>query len=540
MKKGNNKMIDINRFFSEVAPKMGNKNKILEELVENAVRANASTVSFEFTEDNTLVVQNDGDILKDFSSLLIVARSSYENTEIEKTHRPAGMGIMMMLSACESIIFESGNSSLSVISEMFFTSAEYRQNVLSTVTTDNAEIQGMRMKLKFENNYQFLLEKVLNSRFSDTVSIESLGYYDMIDIYVQADCKEIPKQKVEGSKISSHFSKAGDGNFQGCEIFVSDSSFRNKGAVIWFGKMISAEALSPFIIKVNGKFDLLHPVLPDRTELIDEDVVIKDVKKKIEEFLDDEIQKLLPTLTSDQLSRFLLQSTTAYNLNHFNNWFGLKKEDQDAVIYDQYALCSSIVRVNRASFIEDSEELIDVDIEYCEGLHTVPSIIGQTEAPSWVLERMRKNNPIVEITQSEQAKTASNYGDYYDLSLCEKITIDGLEMTSIQIDYSDEYYFTEEHDFSDFIQRKYENSEYSSEDEILEGVEETCRKIFAAYSKKECKTLLFKEILHAVGRTHNLDWNEISQLKISSIDMSNNEVIIVTDSNDKKYEIYAA
>ncbi len=67
-------MINENRLFSDVVRSFGSKSRIIEEAVENAMRVKATKVKIELNNELTkLSISNDGPLLNDFSSLLILA-----------------------------------------------------------------------------------------------------------------------------------------------------------------------------------------------------------------------------------------------------------------------------------------------------------------------------------------------------------------------------------------------------------------------------------------------------------------------------------
>lgn len=84
-----------------------NKTTVLSELMQNARRAGASSVKFDYKPDtNTLVITDDGCGIESMEALLTVAESGWDTELVEQEH-PFGIGFLSALFACWHIIVSS-------------------------------------------------------------------------------------------------------------------------------------------------------------------------------------------------------------------------------------------------------------------------------------------------------------------------------------------------------------------------------------------------------------------------------------------------
>ena len=91
-----------------------NKTTVLGELMQNARRAGATQVAFEFdAEKKQLVVRDDGCGIDSMETLLTVAESGWDAKTLAEEH-PFGIGFLSVLFACQHVTVLSGSNSLSV------------------------------------------------------------------------------------------------------------------------------------------------------------------------------------------------------------------------------------------------------------------------------------------------------------------------------------------------------------------------------------------------------------------------------------------
>jgi hypothetical protein len=268
-------LINEKRFFQKVAPFMFSEGDVLPEIIENSIRAKATFVSINTDKEN-LVVENNGKVLEDFSNLFIVAQSNYDEG-VEQSQKPAGMGVLSIISNATQVTFESGNKSLTIESEKYFNDANYRSTLLDSIQTTENAFNGMKITATMKNAIDKNISYKLNNDFK---------YYN-IEITFN---EQIIKTKTQ---INSLFQKEIS---EGVIVMIPENKLGNgwsnpyDGYVIWHGKLINAPQIKPFTLIVNGITDLVTPTLPDRKNITLSNLSGKKLSLKLEELLKEEIE----------------------------------------------------------------------------------------------------------------------------------------------------------------------------------------------------------------------------------------------------------
>lgn len=135
--------IKEDRFFEKVLPHIGSPRQVFHELVQNAVRAKATEVRLEMT-NGVYTATNDGEVLEDFSKLVVVADTGYD-PDVERAHNPAGMGMILLYSVSEKVRFHSGDRLLTVDCARYFDDPEYRRTLPDRVERAGFRVEGMRV-----------------------------------------------------------------------------------------------------------------------------------------------------------------------------------------------------------------------------------------------------------------------------------------------------------------------------------------------------------------------------------------------------------
>lgn len=436
-----NTRINEDNFFSKVAPYLFKSEDLIAEIIENAVRAKASMIDIKCDEKN-LEIYNNGLVLKDFSKLFNIADSGYDHKTIEM-HKPAGMGFLSLLASCSRITIVSGINSITIDCDLYFNDSNYRLNLedlIKIVSNDNS-VNGLKINAILNKNIR------LPKYYQDE--------YKFYPIDIVVNNKKIPSNETLTALVKKEYST-------GVNIYlnsVSNYGCTNNGLLIWHGKKIKVAALTPFTIEVNGKTNLLTPQLPDRRNVVETVDEIRSLKKKLESFMKDDIQNFLNDLESDEnVSNLIKVLNGSYNLDHLNEYQGLKKSDNKRVFAKE--------KFTEATVFENGKEIIDANFfeilkdgtpkEVLNTFVVVPSMIGLTSAPTWVLENLETKLEI-KINTSSKSKKASRYGESRDcFIIADSITINDLPITLIKDGDMDYYYFTKEINSIDFAE------EYSS------------------------------------------------------------------------------
>ncbi|PMM69848.1 ATP-binding protein [Vibrio sp. 10N.261.46.F12] len=105
--------INESNFLANLGAIFSNTGKVINELIQNASRANATTISFTTSIENgraNLTVLDDGSGITDMQKLLSVAESGW-SSDVAKCN-PYGMGFLSTLFACEHITIQSQHQRL--------------------------------------------------------------------------------------------------------------------------------------------------------------------------------------------------------------------------------------------------------------------------------------------------------------------------------------------------------------------------------------------------------------------------------------------
>ena len=494
-------MINENRFFTMVAPYLFSHGQIIPEMIENAIRAKATSIKIE-TKENTLVLENNGKVLEDFSNLFIVAQSNYD-AEVEKNQKPAGMGILSIISNSISITFASGNKEITVNSDLYFNDADYRANLLSSVVEVKEAINGMKITAT--------IKKPIDTYFSTKLD-ESFKFYDIDIVFNDKKLKtktpitflfykEISKGVIVGvpeKQLGNHY-----------------HSYNTDGYVIWHGKLISAPQIKPFTIIVNGETNLVTPVLPNRSEITLGTDEGEDLAAYLESLVSEEIQNFIDEVKSfSEISRFLPYLSKEYSLDKLTYYFECVKDEEDVTYFD--AEKEALVTIGSEAFSMNCKILENESFKFAH------LNIGKSKAPKWVLDNIKECD--IKIETSEKAQKASSYYEHRD----QFIIVDSIKVNGIKVDGildTSEYilYFTSEFNYENFIENyAYAYAwEHQSSEDCYEEMEEDFDAIISAY-KGEI-------IVDCNYKLHNVIKNIVEEQNVNPADI--NKIEIIKDKN---------
>jgi len=356
-------LINEERFFRHIAPFVGDSERLVEEAIENALRAHATRVDVDLSVDEkggraTLAIQNDGEVLEDFSKLFVVAESGYDE-KVMREHKPAGMGILMMLAACRRAVFHSGDRRIAIETEAFFTDPEYRAALFGRLET-TSRFEGMRIAL--EGPATPLAAAYDRARRMDQ-------RYPM-EIYFDGE-QNAP------TAIDAVSTKEGGGILEGCRVhFLGLGDYLrpywhsrwNGPRLYWHGKPVTGVGLERFVVEVTGENGFIRLRLPDRTQCLNTDEEIKALQDSCKELFREEIQKELSCMVEkaetgnrqhcEAIERAVRDGyVPAEPLDNLPFWQGIERER---------------VEEGALRFVKD---LDDIDIEY--------AVDGKTE---WRIE----------------------------------------------------------------------------------------------------------------------------------------------------------
>jgi len=435
-------LININRFFKEVLPHIGNKEKIIEELVENAHRAHASfvnlTIGHDFIESN-----NNGEDIKDWVSLLCVGDSNYDADVLVKQN-PAGMGLMMLMSVSNKAIFTNNGVQLKVDCEKFFSDEKYRAKLHNKLLTPHnlPTIKncpaGVTMRFSVDPEFAASIKNTyLSVSPNHTVNcqINRLRYYG-IKIFIN---NTVVKPKSIKWLVSSKLNK----KFEFSTIGIPKHD-DEQGIVIWHGKKISCPEISPFSIVINSEFNDFKPQLPDRERIDLKPGEAEALNKRLESELKAHIQKVIDKVdtsineNSDDFVSFetaywlLSNLTERYDIDHFKQW----KCDSQTFVDGGFSMLVSNnynCKINNESVDDDfGFDLVSIEaIEGAEVFKGVSNKVGNTPAPAWVLDSLVED---LEITHLKHPFDDALIGLNYSYHMIKDVKANGLPVNIVYFD----------------------------------------------------------------------------------------------------------
>ena len=419
-------LINEKYFFSNVLPHIGDTNKIIEELIENSLRANAKNCSIEF-KGNKLICGNDGDNLEDFSSLFVIAESGYD-PEIIKAQKPAGMGVMMMLAASKRAVFHSGNKKISLDSQKFFSSDSYRKRIAGLlqsqsklISPNNVCVNGFVTTLTCDSGFIDALINSLKPSQSDSKYKFDSGLFAYYEMNIRINGHKIKRKEHEwiGGKSFT---------YKSAEVGITQNN--KSGVLYWFGKEIKCPALAPFTVVVNKEVDFIVPSLPDRKSVSTHKHKLDEIHSGLESIMKKYIQSVFDDVNSDKPicpydSCFSIMKSLRfrYDVEHFTKWasaysylssIGYEKD----VIYtfdDTQFFCNDKV-VNR----------VDLDLPDDANVKLIAKCVGATDAPKRFLDAMVDRVDIV-IESDCKTEMAGNI----ELCQAKAISVNGNNISHI-------------------------------------------------------------------------------------------------------------
>lgn len=519
-------LINENRFFEKVAPFMFNEGDMLPEIIENSLRAKASKVTIKTDKEN-LVVLNNGNVLENFSNLFIVAQSNYDEG-VEESQKPAGMGVLSIISNSKQVTFESGNKSICIESEKYFNDANYRSTLLDSIQTIENVVEGMKITATLKNPIDKNITYKLNEEFK---------YYNIEILFNEQTIKS-------KTQIDSLFQKEiSDGVIAMIPVNTLGSRWSSNchdGYVLWHGKLINTPQIKPFTLIVNGTTDLVTPTLPDRKNITLDELRGKNLSIKLEELLKVEIEAFIENTDKfSDIQKVLPYLNNSYNLDNLKDYYDCTLANVDEKYFDTGEEME--VLFNGQPNDEIFFDLVN-ECDKSSNLKFIYLTIGKSLAPKWVLERLQ-DKCTFEISTSEKSVYANGFYEYRDsFKIVDSIKLNGQIITAVCSTNENDIYFTKDFDYSEFCENKretycWEHQSYEeAEDEMILDFEA----ILAAYKGTISIDLDYK-LEHAVKDTvHQKDIKreDISKIEIIKDEDGNwNLSLLIGDENIGTFEV---
>ncbi|MBC5767528.1 ATP-binding protein [Ramlibacter albus] len=276
---------------------------VLGELMQNARRARASGVTFDFDPDQkTLTVCDDGTGIADFQNLVVLAQSGWDD-ETMLTENPFGMGLFSVLFACEEVTFRSRGRRLRVSID-----AVVEKRAIAVDVDESAPVQGTRIEMRN------LAPNLLPAKHEvPSAGIVGLARYEMVEelrayaqgfaIPVRLNGEDLPRpfaqENIPGEKTDIGFvSVYGIHRAPDRQVVMVNAHAYN----VYFlqGLPINGSAVrngTPCVIVHLDNASFI-PKMPDRAHLYDQERAFKRISTSltelVERYLVDRKAKLTP------------------------------------------------------------------------------------------------------------------------------------------------------------------------------------------------------------------------------------------------------
>ncbi len=269
-----------------------NSETVLSELMQNARRAGASAVHFNYDEaEAVLEVTDDGSGITDMQNLLTVADSGWDD-ELKQNETPFGMGWLSCLFAAEHVLVQSGEKQIA------FDTGDILLFRDAPVTRTASRVSGARIVLSgFMANTE---DKMSENKMA--YYLDKFAYGFPIDVYFNGEKRERndaidsgkPFQQIDIGKVY----------FPGFADDVTPDN-RNIGMRVYLqGLPVYAthhSYMSPRDIIVHLDPTLYFARLPDRDCLINESEQVLSIQSALAEMWRNKLQRLIDLGRGDEL-----------------------------------------------------------------------------------------------------------------------------------------------------------------------------------------------------------------------------------------------
>lgn len=288
--------INESNFLANLGAIFSNTGKVINELIQNASRANATTITFTTSVENgraNLIVLDDGSGITDMQKLLSVAESGW-SSDVAKCN-PYGMGFLSTLFACEHITIQSQHQRLSASTE-------------DIVSGESIEIEdsplGKGTLIQMEGISDALFGYLTSSKYDREVDRIGEGYD--IDVVLNGVLmfKHHSRMTLESStQYIEHKFEYGSIYFDTKHNGLSWLAYLQGALISSTNAVTSSNQLNPHhIVHLN---DDVKARMPDRAELLDAETVKQSIRTSVQtlmmQFLQKELKRLGQSFAFDRL-----------------------------------------------------------------------------------------------------------------------------------------------------------------------------------------------------------------------------------------------
>lgn len=247
-------------FFASLKHIFGSSFSVLRELMQNARRAGASRVAFDFDpQAKSLTITDDGHGIKDFSTLIDLCTSGWDDAVVAKDN-PFGMGFFSLFSSCETVTVRSQGKRLTMAQDDI-ANKRHLPVVSDDLPVDNGTVIHMAG----------LVAKLLESSYGSTLIEQHLAANAAgFAIEVAYNGKVLPRPYAM-DQLSAAVTPQGAIHVIGIHgagtklhrAIDGNTKFFLQGLPIEDGRRFETQ----FIVHLDGQ--LFKPVMPDRLRLHD-------------------------------------------------------------------------------------------------------------------------------------------------------------------------------------------------------------------------------------------------------------------------------
>ncbi|CAK2325206.1 Sensor histidine kinase [Vibrio crassostreae] len=288
--------INENNFLSNLGAIFSNTGKVINELIQNASRANATTISFTTSVENgraCLTILDDGSGIADMQKLLSIAESGW-SSDVDKCN-PYGMGFLSTLFACEHIKIQSQHQMLS-------------SNTEDILSGESIEIQdslrGNGTLIEMEGISEALFSYLTSTNYNREVDRIGEGYD--IDVVLNGVLMFKHHSRMTLNASSNYI----EHKFEYGSIYFDS---KNDG-LCWLAYLQGALISSTNTVTSSNQLNPHHIVhlnddvkarMPDRAELLDAETVKQSIRTNVQflmmQFLQKELKRLGESFSSNHL-----------------------------------------------------------------------------------------------------------------------------------------------------------------------------------------------------------------------------------------------
>lgn len=303
--------------------------EIVGELLQNAQRAGAAEIHFNFNRDaQTITVRDDGaGIAPDndaWGRILRMADSFYSNPAVEENQNPMGVGLLSLfaLELITNVSISSRGKTATIETNKLWTSEDYWANWTDLITDARYFVEGFEIVVKYDepatvHSYQHLAYKfeyaITKAGDGSGRHAAARGYAGILSIFLdgQAVDASLPAECVPTGEnlILNTF-------YQNNRLRIGQSAqiYSCNAYVVWYGQIIKLDSNIPFLLEVSTG-NPVTPLAPTRAGLIN-DRKLESLRKFVENSLfaalanEQTAKRMKPAFVKNLYLRYPLRATT--------------------------------------------------------------------------------------------------------------------------------------------------------------------------------------------------------------------------------------